>query len=296
MRHSQSTIKDKTDISALNNKSQFKEVITHIALYTELIIMSVIVLFPILWIVGSSFNPGNSLASSRFIPQNPTLNHYINLIQNTNYLRWYWNTFKIAVITMVINVFLSTSLGYIFGRFNFKFKKTALLSVMILQIFPSFMAMTALYVLFLTFNLLDNHWALILLYSAGQIPFNTWLIKGYLSSVPKELDESAMLDGASKFQTFRYVVFPLMKPIISFVAVTNFMVPWMDFIFPRLIISTNSNFTLAIGLFDMINGNASNQYTSFAAGAVLVALPITCIYVFLQKYLIEGIMAGASKG
>jgi len=287
--------KRKIDTSQ-NTKSKIKEFFITFAIYAELIIVSIIVLFPILWIVGSSFNPGSSLASSSMFPENPTLKHYRTLLTETNYIRWYANTFKIAIIHMTLSICLSTSMGYVFGRFKFKGKKVALLSVLVVQMFPSFMAMTALYVLFLTFNLLDNHWALILCYAAGQIPMNTWLIKGYLSSIPKELDESAMLDGASKIQIFTKIIFPLIKPIVSFVAVTTFMTPWMDFIFPRLIISTNENLTLAVGLFDMISGETQNNYTMFAAGAVLVAVPITIAYVGLQKYLIEGITAGASKG
>jgi len=279
-----------------NTKSKVKEVLTTVFIYAQLILMSLVVLVPIIWIIGSSFNPGTSLATSTIFPKNPTLQHYIHLLTETNYVRWYGNTFKIAIIHMILSVFLSTSMGYVFGRFVFKGKKVALLTVLVLQMFPSFMAMTALYVLFLTFNLLDNHWALIMCYAAGQIPMNTWLIKGYLNSIPSELDESAMLDGASKLQIFAKIIFPLIKPIVSFVAVTAFMTPWMDFIFPRLIISTNENLTLAVGLFDMINGDSQNSYTIFAAGAVLVAVPITIAYVTLQRYLIEGITAGANKG
>lgn len=279
-----------------NTKSKIKEFFVTFAIYAELIMVSAIVLVPILWIIGSSFNQGSSLASSTMFPENPTLKHYRTLLTETNYIRWYINTFKIAVIHMILSVCLSTSMGYIFARFRFKGKKVALISILVIQMFPGFMAMTALYVLFFTFNLLDNHWALILCYAAGQIPINTWLIKGYLNSIPRELDESAMLDGASKIQTFTHIIFPLVKPIVSFVAVTAFMTPWMDFIFPRLIISTNSNLTLAVGLFDMITGDTQNSYTMFAAGAVLVAVPITIAYISLQKYLIEGITAGASKG
>ena len=187
-------------------------------------------------------------------------------------------------------------MGYIFARFRFKGKKPALISVLVLQMFPSFMGMTALYILFLTFNMLDNHWALILCYAAGQIPMNTWLIKGYLGSIPKELDESAMIDCATKAQIFFKIIFPLAQPIISFVAVTKFMAPWMDFIFPRMIISTNSKLTLAVGLYDMINGQNQNNFTMFAAGCVLVAVPITILYVSMQRFLIEGITAGANKG
>ena len=279
-----------------NTSAKIKEVFITVLLYSILILVSLIVLIPIIWIVGSSFNSGTTLASTTLIPENPTLRHYIALFNDTDYLLWYRNTFTIAVIHTTFSIFLSTTMGYIFSRFMFKGKKVALIAMLVLQMFPSFMAMIALYVLFLEFGLIDTHLALILIYSAGQIPVNTWLIKGYLTSIPKELDESAMLDGATKLQTFIRIIFPLMKPIVSFVGVTAFMTPWMDFIFQKLLLRSPENQTLAVGLFEMIIGTDTNDYTMFAAGAVLVALPITILYVAMQKYLIEGITAGASKG
>jgi len=279
-----------------NTMAKIKETLVTIFLYLLLVLLSLIVLLPILWIVGSSFNSGSTLASATMIPENPTLRHYIALFDETHYLRWYFNTFTIAVIHTLFSIFLSVSMGYIFSRFVFKGKRIALISMLVLQMFPSFMSMMALYVLFLHFGLLDTHLALILVYSAAQIPVNTWLIKGYLSSIPKELDESAMLDGATKLQTFTRIIFPLIRPIVSFVAVTAFITPWMDFIFPRLIIVSERNQTLALGLFNMIVGQETNDYTMFAAGAVLVALPITILYVAMQKFLIQGITAGANKG
>jgi len=179
---------------------------------------------------------------------------------------------------------------------NFRGKKSSLLTILVMQMFPSFLGMTALYVLFLTFGLLDSHWALILLYSAGAIPGNTWLLKGYLNSIPKELDESAMLDGASKSQVFLKIILPLIRPMVSFFAIGAFMGPWMDFIFPRLILSSNENLTLAVGLHGMITGNANNLYTRFAAGAVLVAIPLTIMFIAVQKHMVEGLSAGATKG
>lgn len=278
-----------------NSMARLKEFIISILLYLQIFIMCAIVLIPIIWIVGSSFNQSAGLTSASMIPQNPTLRHYIHLLTETSYLRWAWNSLQIAIFHTILSVFLSASVGFIFARFVFKGKKVALITILVLQMFPSFMAMTALYVLFLTFGLLDTHLALLLVYSAGQIPFNTWLIKGFLDSVPKELDESAMLDGASKVQIFTKIIFPLSKPILAFVAVSAFMTPWMDFIFPRLILRSNDNLTLAVGLFNMIEGN-QNEYTVFAAGAVLIAIPITILFVVFQKFMIEGITAGANKG
>ena len=161
--------------------------------------------------------------------------------------------------------------------------------------FPSFMGMIAIYMLLWQLKLLDSHLGLILVYAAGQIPYNTWLVKGYMASIPKSFDEAAKIDGASNMTIFTKIILPLMKPITTFVALTQFMAPWMDFIFPRLILSSDKKKTLAIGLFDLISGNTNNNFTMFAAGAVLVAVPITLIYVNMQRYLLEGMMAGANK-
>nr|BAQ19545.1 ABC-type sugar transport system permease [Bacillus sp. SW20] len=264
-------------------------------IYAELIIVAAAVIFPIVWIVGSSFGSSSGLSNATPIPENPTIKHYLELFEKTKFLNWYWNTFKIAVLNMILSVLLSTSTAYVFSRFKFKGKKFGLISILVLQMFPSFMGMIAIYILFLNFGLLDSHLGLVLVYAAGQIPFNTWLIKGYLSSVPKSLDESAMIDGATKTQIFFKIIMPLSKPILTFVALTQFMAPWMDFILPRLLISSNEKMTLAVGLYQLISGNTNNNFTMFAAGAVLVSVPITILYVWLQKYLIQGITAGANK-
>ena len=164
-----------------------------------------------------------------------------------------------------------------------------------MQMFPSFMGMMAMYNILWQLNLLNTHFGLILTYAAGQIPYNTWLVKGYLSNIPRSLDEAARLDGASNLRIFWQIILPLIKPILIFVALSQFIAPWMDFIFPRMILSSPEKKTLAIGLYDMINANTNNNFTTFAAGAVLVAVPITFLYVCLQRYLIHGVTAGANK-
>jgi len=180
------------------------------------------------------------------------------------------------------------------------------MTMLILQVFPSFLGMIAIYTLLsmITFlsnltgtsSLLDTHLGLIIVYAAGQIPFNTWLVKGYFDTIPVSVDEAARIDGASHLQTFFKVILPLGLPIISFVAVTNFMGPWMDFIFPRLILVTPEKKTLAVGLYEIINGKNNNNFTLFAAGAVLIAVPITMLFTYFQKYIVTGLSARAEKG
>ena len=278
-----------------SNKTYILRLLSIIAIYLILIILSVAVIYPVIWIVGSSFNEGTSLASSRAIPKNFTLDNYIRLFQKTKYKTWYLNTLKIAVVNMIASVFLSGTMGYVFARLKFAGKKFGLMSILILQMFPTFMGMVAIYVLFLNFGLLDKPLALVLIYAVGQIPYNTWLIKGYLNNVPKSLDEAAYVDGATKFQTFTKIILPIMLPILTFVAITQFMAPWFDFILPNYLISSDEKRTLAVGLYRLINGQQNNNFTMFAAGSVLVAAPITILYIFLQKFLVEGLTAGANK-
>ena len=273
----------------------FTNAMSTVLIYAMLIVMALVVLVPIVWIVGASFNPQSSLLSATAFPENPTISHYIKLIKETKFLAWYGNPLKIASINMVLSVILTSTTAYVFSRFRFPGKKFGLLSILILQMFPSFMGMMAMYNILWQLNLLNTHFGLILTYAAGQIPYNTWLVKGYLSNIPRSLDEAARLDGASNLRIFWQIILPLIKPILIFVALSQFIAPWMDFIFPRMILSSPEKKTLAIGLYDMINANTNNNFTTFAAGAVLVAVPITFLYVCLQRYLIHGVTAGANK-
>ena len=284
-----------SNLPARRKKFSARDIFATFGVYALLIFMALLVLTPIVWIIGASFNPMSSLLSATAFPENPTVLHYVKLIKETQFVYWYANTLKIALINMAISVVLTSMTSYVFSRFRFKGKRAGLLSILILQMFPSFMGMMATYNILWQLNLLDTHFGLILTYAAGQIPYNTWLVKGYLSNIPRSLDEAAKLDGASNLRIFTQIVLPLMKPILIFVALSQFITPWMDFIFPRMILSSPEKKTLAIGLYDMINANTNNNFTTFAAGAILVAVPITILYVCLQKYLIQGVTAGANK-
>lgn len=284
-----------SNLPARRKKFSARDVFATFGVYALLIFMALLVLTPIVWIIGASFNPMSSLLSATAFPENPTVLHYVKLIKETKFVYWYANTLKIALINMAISVVLTSMTSYVFSRFRFKGKRVGLLSILILQMFPSFMGMMATYNILWQLNLLDTHFGLILTYAAGQVPYNTWLVKGYLANIPRSLDEAAKLDGASNLRIFTQIVLPLMKPILIFVALSQFITPWMDFIFPRMILSSPEKKTLAIGLYDMINANTNNNFTTFAAGAILVAVPITILYVCLQKYLIQGVTAGANK-
>ena len=280
---------------SLNTKAKIKEVLVTILLYGQVALMLAVVLIPVIFILSSAFNSGPGLRQAGLFPENPTLRPFFRLFDETNFANWYRNTLFIAITTTIFGVIFSSFTGFVFGRLRFKGKRVTLISMMVIQMFPSFMGMIAIYVLFLEIGLLDNLWALVLLYAAGGIPGNTWLIKGYLNGIPKELDESAMLDGANKFQIFTKIVFPLMRPIVAFIAYGAFMFPWMDFMLPRIVLRSNENLTIGVGLFDMVTG-LETEFTMFAAGAVLVAVPMVIGFYIFQKHIIEGITAGANKG
>ena len=274
----------------------FKKKISHTIIYTILIITTVFILYPVIWILTGSMNPGNSLFSTRLIPESLSFVHYQYLFKETDYLLWYKNTLKIALANMILSTLLVVTAAYAFSRFRFPGRKQGLMTMLVLQMFPGFMGMIAIYILLLQMNLLDNHWGLILLYAGGSIPFGAWLVKGYFDGFPKSLEEAAKIDGASHMTIFYKIMMPLSKPILVFVAVTNFIGPWMDFIFAKLVLRSDEKKTLTVGLFEMVTGRGNTEFTNFAAGAVLVAVPITILFLIFQDHLTEGLKAGANKG
>jgi len=201
----------------------------------------------------------------------------------------------VAVSNMVLSVLLSAIAAYVFARLRFAGRRLGLLVMLVIQIFPTFMTAIAIYILYLNFGLLDSLAGLVIASVAAAVPYNIWLLKGYLDGISTSLDEAAVLDGASHLQIFTRILLPLMTPMLTFVAVTQFAVPWMDFILPRLLISSPRNYTVAIGLFQLISDQTRNDFTTFAAGAILVAVPITVLYMVLQRYLVAGLAQGGEK-
>ncbi|MDH6426158.1 sugar ABC transporter permease [Paenibacillus sp. FSL R7-0048] len=266
--------------------------------YIILIALSIAALYPALWILLASFRPGKSLYSKTFIPEQFTLSHYRELFTSPSYMfgTWYANTLKIAVFSMLIGVVLTLLTSYAVSRFRFKARKTALSTVLILGMFPGFMSMIAIYMLLKEFNLLDTHIALIIVYAAGAPLGGTFIAKGFLDTIPRSLDEAARIDGASNFGIFMRIILPLSRPMITYMALTQFVGPWVDFIFARLILRTKENWTVAVGMWDMVNTNQNTNFTLFSAGAVLISIPIMILFVFLQRLLVDGLTAGASKG
>lgn len=271
--------------------------IRYFFLYLVLFIGVILVLYPIVFTISSAFSQSEGLATLSPYPftNGFSLEQFQKLFGKTDFGIWYQNTLKIALINTSISVVVITLAAYIFSRMKFPGRKGFLMSMLIFQMFPSFAGMIALFVIVWRIGLLDTHLGLILIYAAGNIPYNTWLIKSYMDTIPKSMDEAARVDGASHFRTFYSIILPIAKPMITFLAITSFTGPWMDFILPTLLLKSNGKKTLAVGLFSLINGKESTAFSMFAAGALLVAVPFMVIFVINQKYMTQILSAGAVK-
>lgn len=244
----------------------------------------------------SSLKTGNSLYSDTFIPKEITLSHYRDLFEKTMYPVWFLNTLKVAIGSTVLGTILLLLSSYAISRFRFFGRKTTLKVFLVLQMFPGFMAMIAIFILLNSMGLLNSHWALILVYSTGSIITNVFVAKGFFDTIPKSLEDAARIDGASHLRVFLWVIVPLSTPMLTYASLMIFNGAFIDFIFADLILRTEDTRTLAVGLFRMVSQRNSTEFTMFASGAVLVAVPVTLLFLFLQRYLVEGLTAGATKG
>jgi arabinogalactan oligomer / maltooligosaccharide transport system permease protein len=283
----------------MNSNVKQKRFFRLLSSYALLIFMAVVIIYPLLWTVGASFNPGNSLVSTSIIPKNPTLEHYKELFagkESLQYVQWYMNSIKISIFTMLGSIISVSFTAYAFSRFRFKGRKNTLTLFLLLQMIPQFSALIALFVLAQLLGMMNSHWLLILLYIGGQIPMNTYLMKGYMDSIPVDLDESAKIDGASNTRIFLQIIMPLSKPMIAVVAMNGFTGPLGDFVLSSTILRTPESYTLPIGLYNLVNDVMGASYTTFAAGAILISIPITIIFILLQKNFVSGLTAGGTKG
>ncbi len=261
------------------------------------------VMFPVVWVAGASLKPGGSLFSRELFPRELTLNNYQRLFTETKFWTWMQNTLIVCTFATLLALVVTVTAGYAFSRMDFFGRKWGLATMIIIQMFPPAMAMVAIYKLLLFLGNatggaigLNTLPGLILVYAGGGIPFNTWIIKGYLDGLPKELEESAYIDGATKTQTFIKIILPLMMPILAVVTIFNFIGPYADFLFPSIVMTGEEQFTLAVGMRAFISGSFSTNWSQFAAAAIVGALPILVIFFAFQRFLVEGLTKGALKG
>ena len=274
----------------------------NILIHVILAILAAIWVFPVLWVIMTSFRAEKGSYVSTFFPQSFTLDNYTRLFTDTsllNFPQMFCNTLIISICSCLLSTFFVLSAAYCLSRLRFRMRKPYMNMAMILGLFPGFMSMIAVYFILKAVGLTEGsliRFALILCYSGGAA-LGFQIAKGFFDTTPFAIDEAAMIDGCTRWQIFTKITLPLSKPLIVYTVLTAFMGPWVDFIFAKVICRANADqYTVAIGLWKMLEKEyIDSWYTSFAAGAVLISIPIALLFLKLQKYYVDG-MSGAVKG
>lgn len=261
-------------------------------------------LFPVFFIVSAAFNPTGSLSTNSLIPTNPTFDNFIQFFtdENNPFMLWLWNSVKLGVITAVLITGITSVAAYAFSRFRFRGRSNLLLSLILVQVFPNLLAIVSIYLLLLQLGEyipwlgLGSHGGLLMVYIGGALGVNVYLMKGFLDSVPKDLDESARVDGASDWQIFTLIILPLIRPILAVIGVLTFIGVFNDYILASIILQRKEELTFMVGLYTVVSGQFNTQWGLFAAGAIIGAAPIVILYIALQDQIVGGLTAGAVKG
>ena len=277
--------------------------------FTVIVLMVIFALFPIVWVISASFNPTGSMTSQTLIPENvesmsDLLTNYDRLLNDPQipFWRWLTNSLVIAGTSSILIVMIAALSAYSFSRFRFRFRRNLLLSIFLIQVFPNMLAMVAIYLMLLQLGKyvpllgLNTYGGLIMIYIGGGMALNIWLMKGFFDTVPRDIDESAMVDGATHAQTYWILIFPLVRPVLAVVGLLSFTGTFNEFLLARVLLSDRESWTLMVGLFSFVEGRFSDMWGVFAAGSLLAAIPIVLLYLYLQKYIVGGLTAGAVKG
>lgn len=266
-------------------------------------------IFPVLWIFSAAIDPRNSLATQDLIPPNAGWDNFRRLFNqdpsfsfgDLKFWTWLWNSIKVATISTILSLSITTMAAYAFSRLRFAGRVTLLKAILLIQVFPNLLALVAIYVLIFQVGEiipalgLNSHAGLILVYLGGSMGLNIWLMKGFLDTVPRAIDESGMIDGASNFQIFYQLLLPLLRPILVVIGILSFIGTYGDFIMARILLTDSSQYTLMVGLQIFTAGQFDKKWGVFAAGALIGALPIMITYLALQDQIAGGLTQGAVK-
>lgn len=255
----------------------------------------VVIMFPALWIVMSSFSAGDSFFLSSLFPKKLSLEHYVELFKETDFVLWVWNSLKMCLLVAVIQLILTSLAAYAFSRLRFTGRKYGLMTLLILQVFPNSMAVSGYYILVYKFGLADSSLALILVLAGGSA-FNIWLLKSYMDGIPVELDEAAMVDGAGNFTVFYKIILPLALPQLVVIFLFSFIATYSEYVISSVFLQNPNKMTLALGLQSFITNQFAAHWTLFSAAAVISSIPIMVVFMALQKYIQNGLSVGGVKG
>ncbi|HUG83847.1 MAG TPA: sugar ABC transporter permease [Euzebya sp.] len=259
-------------------------------------------LFPVIWVISASVNPTSTLSGQRLIPSEPTLDNFRRLFQ-TGFWTWFRNSMVVAGTGALGTVLLAALAAYAFSRLRFTGRRMGLLSLVLVQMFPQLLAFVAIYLMMIRIGDIapaigtGTIGGLILVYLGGAMGVNTWLIKGFFDTIPRDLDESALIDGASHWQIYSRIILPLAAPILAVVGLLAFVTILNDFVIANAVLSNNeSNWTLSIGLFRFVADRYGARWGPFAAGAVIGSVPTVLLFLYLQRYIVSGLTQGSVKG
>ncbi|GAA1421132.1 ABC transporter permease subunit [Catellatospora coxensis] len=271
--------------------------------YAVVLLVCAFALFPVLFVVSAAINPLGTLGSTGLIPQGASLKNFVDLLTGDHpYTRWFLNSVVIALISAFASLLISVAAAYAFSRMRFRGRRVGLLSILLIQMFPQFLAIVAIFIVFTevtelypTFGF-NEPWGLLVLYLGGALGVNTYLMKGYLDTVPKEIDESATMDGASHVQTFFRIILPLVGPVLAVTAMLSFIGTINEFLIANVFLRDTEAKTLAVGMYGMLTDKRDANFGMFAAATLLTAVPTVSLFLWLQKYIVSGLTAGAVKG
>jgi arabinogalactan oligomer / maltooligosaccharide transport system permease protein len=288
-----------------------REGIPHLPLHVVLMSFTLFALYPILWVVSLAFSGKQSLAIAT-LPENPTFwdrlravtpwpetfsfSNFTSVMTDQPFAKWMLNSAIVAIGTTVLGVFMACTAAYAFSRFKFPGQRAGMMAFLVSQMFPGTLMLIPLYIILVQWlGLGSNRLGLIIVYATTSIPFSVWMLKGYFDTIPKDLEEAALMDGASVGRIFWSIILPLAKPAVAVTALFSFMTAWNEFILAATFMDQEAMYTAPVGLRFFVGG-FSQQWGYFAAGSIIVSVPVVFLFLFLQKYLVSGLTAGGVKG
>jgi len=271
--------------------------ITTVSIHIALILFAVIAIYPALRILSVSLRPGDRLLSTSLaiIPADATLDNFISVIFEKDFVLWVWNSALITIFTAVVGVMMAATSAYAFSRFRFPGRTAGLIFLLTTQMIPAGMLMIPLFILASQLQLINTYRGLVIAYSVGSIPFSIWILKGYYDTIPVSLEEAAQIDGASRMYTFYRILLPLAAPALAIVFLFNFMNAWNDYLLARIMLNKNAMLTWTLGL-QRLQGQFQTQWGAYSAASLLVAIPVVILFLYSSKWLVSGLTLGSVKG
>jgi arabinogalactan oligomer / maltooligosaccharide transport system permease protein len=279
------------------DKRRVKSLTKRVLIYVLLIFITIVTVYPIVQIFGISLRPANQLYSTslRIVPEHASFESYRTVLFKKDFFTWLRNSLIVALAVSVLGVSLASTAGYAFSRFRFKGKRLGLITILVTQMFPATMLLLPLYVLMKRLGLIDSLVGIIIAYTATALPFCIWTMRGYYDTIPRDLEEAAIIDGSTQLGAFWRVTLPLSAPALVITGLFSFMSGWSEFIVARVIINKQGLYTLPLGL-ESLSSTFQTEWANYAAGSIIVCIPVVVLFLLLSRFLISGLTLGGVKG